>query len=491
MSDIVWQPQPRQLEFMSRSEDEALYGGAAGGGKSDALVIEATRQVHIPHYKALILRKTYPQLTELIEKSLRYYSVAFPEARYNAGDHTWRFPSGAKIVFGSMQHSKDKLNYQGKAYDFIAFDELTHFTYDEYIYLLSRNRPNGPGTRCYMRATANPGGIGHGWVKERFITASEPMTTIWDKVAVQLPSGETKTKYRSRIFVPSSVFDNEALLENDPDYLTRLASLPEAERKALLYGDWDSYSGQYFTEWRNDPSHYEDRCWTHVIEPFEIPDGWKIYRSFDWGYNKPFSCGWWAVDYDGVVYRILELYGCTQTPNEGVKWTTQQVCAEIARIESEHRWLKGKKINGVADPAIFAADGGESIAETAAKCRVYFSPGDHQRIPGWMQMHYRLAFDENGFPMMYVFKNCKAFIRTVPTLIYDEHKVEDLNTEGEDHIADETRYFLMSRPIKPRKASKPDDYASNPLSLFLDIPKEMLSKPRVMPRMEIIDDGGD
>ena len=491
MSDVVWTPQPRQIEFMMRSEDEALYGGAAGGGKSDALVIEATRQVHIPHYKALILRKTYPQLTELIEKSLRYYSVAFPEAKYNAGDHTWRFPSGAKIVFGSMQHSKDKLNYQGKAYDFIAFDELTHFTYDEYIYLLSRNRPNGAGTRCYMRATANPGGIGHGWVKERFITASEPMTTIWDKVSVQLPSGETKTKYRSRIFVPSSVFDNKALLENDPDYLTRLASLPEAERKALLYGDWDSYSGQYFTEWRNDPSHYEDKRWTHVIEPFEIPDGWKIYRSFDWGYNKPFSCGWWAVDYDGVVYRILELYGCTQTPNEGVKWTTQQVCAEIARIEHEHRWLKGKKINGVADPAIFSADGGESIAETASRCGVYFSPGDHQRIPGWMQMHYRLAFDENGFPMMYVFKNCKAFIRTVPTLIYDEHKVEDLDTEGEDHIADETRYFLMSRPIKPRKASKPDEYVNNPLNMFLDIPKEDIKQYSSKPQMMIIKGGND
>ena len=484
--NVVWQPQPRQLEFMARPEDEALYGGAAGGGKSDALVIEATRQVHIPHYKALILRKTYPQLTELIDKSLRYYPSAFPGARYNASEHTWRFPSGAKITFGSMQHSKDKLNYQGKAYDFIAFDELTHFTYDEYIYLSSRNRPNGAGTRCYIRATANPGGIGHGWVKERFITAAEPMTTIWEKVQVQHPDGKTDTKYRSRIFVPSSVFDNQILLDNDPEYLTRLASLPEAERKALLYGDWESYSGQFFTEWRNKPEHYKDRQWTHVIEPFDIPDGWKIYRSFDWGYNKPFSCGWWAVDYDGVAYRILEFYGCTKTPNEGIKWTPQQVFAEIHKIETEHRWLKGKKIQGVADPAIFASDVGESIGETASKNLVYFSPGDHQRIPGWMQIHYRLAFDENGYPMMYVFKNCKAFIRTVPTLIFDEHKVEDLDTEGEDHIADETRYFCMSRPIKPRMAVAPDEYSNSPLKLFLDIPKENLSRATARPRMEII-----
>ena len=489
--DIVWQPQPRQMAFMSRPEYEALYGGAAGGGKSDALVIECTRQVDVPYYKGLVLRKTYPQLTELIEKSQRYYPIAFPGATYNDSKHTWTFPSGAKIVFGSMQHSNDKFNYQGKAYDFIAFDELTHFTFEEYVYLKSRNRPNGPGTRCYIRSTANPGGIGHGWVKDRFITPAKPMTTMWEKVKVQFPDGRTETKWESRIFVPSSVFDNKILLDNDPNYLARLASMPEAERKALLYGDWDSYSGQYFAEWRDKPEHYKDRQWTHVIDPFEIPDGWKICRSFDWGYNRPFSCGWWAVDYDGVIYRILEFYGCTKTPNEGIRWTAQQVFNEIHRIESEHRWLKGKNIQGIADPAIFAADGGESIAESAAKCKVYFTPGDNKRIPGWMQMHYRLAFDDNGFPMMYIFSNCKAFIRTVPTLIYDEHKVEDLDTEGEDHIADETRYMCMSRPIKPRMASAPDEYASNPLNLFLDIPKEDLKASAKRPRMQILSGGND
>ena len=467
MDNVIWTPQPKQFDFMQRPEDEALYGGSAGGGKSDALVIEATRQVHIPHYKALILRKTYPQLTELIEKSLRYYPMAFPKARYNASEHTWYFPSGAKIVFGSMQHSKDKINYQGKAYDFIAFDELTHFTYEEYIYLSSRNRANGSGTRVYMRATANPGGIGHGWVKDRFITAAEPMTTIWEAENIS-HEGNNETRYRSRIFVPSSVFDNKILLENDPDYLTRLASMPEAERKALLYGDWDSYSGQYFAEWRDKPEHYDDKQWTHVINPFKIPNHWKIYRSFDWGYNKPFSCGWWAMDTDGVAYRILELYGCTSTPNTGLKWTAKQVFDEIHRIENEHEWLKGKNIQGVADPAIFAADGGESIAETAQRCRVYFQPGDHQRIPGWMQLHYRLAFDENGYPMMYVFKNCKAFIRTFPTLIYDEHKVEDLDTEGEDHQADEARYFCMMRPIAPRINEVKEKPLYDPLNQFVD-----------------------
>lgn len=462
---VIWKPQPRQAAFMARPEYEALYGGAAGGGKSDALVIEALRQVEIPHYKGLILRKTFPQLGELIDKTLTYYPRAFPRARYNGGSHTWVFPSGAKIIFGSMQRVQDRVKYQGQAYDFIAFDELTHFTYDEYSYLFSRNRPNGPGTRVYIRATANPGGVGHGWVKERFITAGPPMRTIWQDVTWRTPEGALQKSRQSRIFVPSSVFDNPALLENDPMYVQRLASMPEAERNALLYGDWDSFTGQVFTEWRNDPDHYRDRLHTHVIAPFKIPADWAIWCGLDWGYSRPFSVGWYAVDRERRMYRIREYYGCTGTPNTGLKMEPGAVAREIRRIEAEDPNLKGRAIHRVGDPAIWGSDGTESIGALMERERVYFTKGDHARIDGKMQVHHRLAFDEAGVPMLYVFSTCKHFIRTVPNLVYDEADVEDIDTDGEDHIYDELRYVCMCNPIAPPRRVVPEQKAYDPLDL--------------------------
>ena len=305
--NIIWKPQPRQKLFMSRFENEALYGGAAGGGKSDCAIAEALRQVNIPHYRGLILRKTYPQLSEIVDRSREIYLPSFPDAKYNDQKHCWTFPSGAKIYFGAMQHTKDRTNYQGKRYDFIDFDELTHFTWDEYSYLFSRNRPNGSGTRCYIRAQANPGGIGHGWVKERFISPAPPMTTMWDNVRIIFPDGKSEVRRRSRIFIPSSVFDNKILMQNDPEYITRLASLPENERKALLYGDWDTFSGQVFTGWRNNPDGYITRKNTHVIKPFAVPDS-NGKSPGRWPHAGPCKN---EVPVDGQAYRIILSYNVT------------------------------------------------------------------------------------------------------------------------------------------------------------------------------------
>ena len=420
---------------MARTEDEALYGGAAGGGKSDALVIEALRQVNIPHYRALILRKTYPQLSELIDKTMRYYRPVFPKARYNGSAHCWTFPSGAKIYFGSLHHAQDKYNYQGKAFDFIGVDELTHFTWEEYSYVMSRNRPNGPGTRMVQM------------------------------VNVKTPDGKEITRRRTRIFIPSTVFDNPALMENDPGYIGTLASLPEAERQALLYGNWDSFSGQVFTEWRNDPAHYDDQRWTHVIRPFRIPAHWKIWRGYDFGYSRPFSVGWYAADEEGRLYRIKELYGCTGTPNEGLRIDPVEQARRIREAEQNDPMLKGRVILGVADPAIFDESRGESIADMQEKSPnfLHWMPGDHTRLAGKMQFHYRFAFGKDGRPMFQVFDTCKHFIRTIPNLVYSESNVEDIDTTQEDHIYDECRYVLMENPLSPRKTAKPEPLRDDPL----------------------------
>lgn len=463
---VIWTPQKKQSVFQSRKEYEALYGGAAGGGKSDALLTEALRQVHIPHYRGLILRKTYPQLSELVDRSRELYFAAYPKAIYNDSKHFWHFPSGAKIYFGAMQHTKDRINYQGKRYDFIAFDELTHFTWEEYSYMFSRNRPSGPGTRCYIRATTNPGGIGHGWVKERFITAAPPLTPIKTKLQVPGPDGNIIELERERIFVPSTVFDNGELLKNDPNYLANLSLLPEKEKRALLYGDWDSFAGQVFSEWKNDPAHYDDRIMTHVIRPFLIPKSWKIFRGFDFGYSRPFAVEWIAIDHDGRAYVIAELYGCTGVPNEGVRYTPKEIALKIKAFENEHPNLKGRKIRGIADPAIAKAETGESIADMFSKEGVFFDMGDNERLAGKMQFHYRLGFDDNGIPMMYVFDKCIHFIRTIPTLVYDSTNVEDIDSKGEDHIYDCVRYVLMENLINPQISTKPALDLEDPLNLW-------------------------
>ena len=461
MTETVWKPQKKQTDFLSRSEYEVLYGGAAGGGKSDALLVEALRQVHIPHYTALILRKTVPQLSELIDRSRQIYLSAFPKAVYNSTEHVWKFPSGAKIYFGSMQYIKDRINYQGKRYDFIAFDELTHFTWEEYSYMFSRNRPSGAGTRVYIRATTNPGGVGHGWVKERFITPAPPLTPIADTYSIVTPEGKRMEMTRHRVFVPSTVFDNEILLKNNPEYLASLAMLPEAEKKALLYGDWDSFDGQVFTEWTDDSAHYTDQLHTHVIAPFEIPAWWPRYMSFDHGYARPFSVGWWAIAPDGTAYRYREWYGCEPgRPNTGLRLTPRQIAEGILEREMDER-NNNLYIDRIADPAIFDRSRGDSVAQlmepVGGRPGVYFRPGENNRLSGKMELHERLRFSPEGRPKMYVFSTCRDFIRTVPALCYDAVHVEDIDTQGEDHIYDETRYFLMSRP-----SQGPAEWAEGP-----------------------------
>jgi hypothetical protein len=442
---------------MSRSEDQALYGGAKGGGKSDALLAEALMQVDKPHYRAAIFRKEYPQLADLVDRSIEIYSASYPDAKYNDSKHCWTFPSGAKIYFQSMPHPKDRHKYQGRHFDYIGVDELTHFTREEYMYLVGLNRPNGPGMRCYIRATANPGGIGHGWVMEMFINPAPPMTTMWEPAEYNDPVKGKTVKWVSRIYIPATVFDNRKLMENDPTYVARLASLPEKEKNAFLYGRWDTFEGQVYTEWKNEPKKTEDGIeypnlrYTHVIEPIPIKANWRIYCGLDWGSRKPFAVGWFAVDEDGRIYFFKEYYGSNGTPDVGLKLTVPEVAREIKRLEAEDdRICNVKRISRIADTSIFDEDGGESQSQVFDKFGVYWERADKKRIPGWSQIHDRLRFDEKGYPMFYVFTNCRNFIRTFPALVYSETTPEDVDTKQEDHLADMVRYICMANPLKAR-----------------------------------------
>ena len=473
MKLCIQPPNEKQKLFLKARSKHVGFGGARGGGKSWSVRTKSKLlALRYAGIRILIVRRTYPELINNHINILRTELLGI--ARYNDKDKVLKFLNGSTINFTYCDNDKDLDRLQGVEYDVIFLDEATQLSeYQMKTITACLRGVNDFPKRVYY--TCNPGGQGHGYIKRIFI----------DKA---FETGENPEDYT---FIQSLVTDNKALMESQPDYIRQLEALPPKIRKAWLEGDWNVYEGQFFEDFVDRPDYYDDRQWTHVINPFDIPDGWKVYRSFDWGYNKPFSCMWFAVDYDGVVYHILELYGCTKTPNEGVKWTPPQVFAEIARIEREHPWLQGKKVIGIADPAIWNAETGKSVADVASDHGVYFNKGDHERINGWMQCHYYLAFDESGYPMFYVFKNCKNFIRTIPLLQYDEHKPEDLDTDGEDHIADAWRYFLMSRPIKPRIPVKPDGYENNPLNIYLDIPKENLGRARSRPKMEIISGGED
>ena len=461
-------PSEKQKLFLTADTMHIGFGGARGGGKSWSVRTKAKLlALNYPGIKVLIVRRTFPELVNNHINFLR--TELYGIARYNKTEKVFTFPNGSTIKFGYCNNDKDLDQYQGAEYDIIFLDEATQLQ-EMWIKKITAcvRGVNAFPKRIYY--TCNPGGASHGYFKRLFI----------DKA---YEAGEDPENYT---FIQSLVTDNKALMASQPDYIKQLEALPPKLKEAWLYGRWDIFEGQFFEDFRTTPDI--EKCaaagitpeeavaqhrWTHVIEPFDLnvgeKRGWHIMRSYDFGYNKPFSLGYWAVDYDGVLYRIMEMYGCTQTPDEGVKWSPDEQFRRISEFEREHPWLKGRKIvDSVADPAIWDSSRGESIADTAAKYGIYFTPGDHERIPGWMQVHYRLQFDENGYARMYVFNNCKAFIRTMPLMMFSETHPEDLDTKLEDHCPDEVRYMCMSRPVSPIVPVERKPIVSDPLNQFTD-----------------------
>lgn len=459
-------PSEKQKLFLLDHHRHVAFGGSRGGGKSFAVRQKAVLiALKYPGSVQCIVRKTYPELTENHIKPLKaLLRVGAKDAlaTYNDARKEFHFKNGSEILLKQCDSDKALDKFQGLEFDALYIDEATQMSEWQVKVMNACVR----GDRCPIKRTyytCNPGGIGHGWVKRIFIDKKYEL-------------GENPDDYS---FIQSLVTDNKHLMRTDPGYVKQLEALPPKLRLAWLEGRWDVFQGAYFECFRETPDPQKcfeagideatalrEHRWTHVIEPFDIPQGWKRYRSYDFGYGKPFSCAWWVQDYEGVLYRILELYGCTATPNEGVKWSPSEQFRRIKEIEDTHPWLKGHKVQGVADPSIWDGSRGISVNEEAEKHQLWFVPGVNDRVPGWLQVQERMMFDENGYAMMYFFNTCKAIIRTMPLMMYDEHKAEDLNTDLEDHACDDVRYMCMMRPIAPREIETKYVPISDPLDQF-------------------------
>ncbi len=452
---IIWQPQSGpQTDLITCPVFEVFFGGARGGGKTDGMLGEWIR--HAEDYGenaiGLMIRRNRVQLIETIERSRLIYG-RLEGWEWKEQEKMWRSPQGARLRFAYLERDADAEEYQGHSYTRIYVEELTNFPSPGPVMKLMATLRSGAGVPCGFRATGNPGGPGHQWVKARYIDPDPRGYQVIKSVFKDPWTNNSISK--ERVFIPSKLFQNKYL---GGDYVASLQMAGNENLvRAWLEGDWSVIDGAFFDGWSNE---------RNVIKPFEIPKDWLRFRSMDWGFAAPFSVGWWAVCPDrtgqiprGALIRYREWYGAS-APNVGLRLTAEEVARGIAarEVNDEIRY-------GVLDPAAFAQDGGPSIAERMAKAGVIFRPADNKRVGprgtmgGWDQMRARMKGDLDGNPMLFVFDTCKDFIRTVPALQHDPDRPEDLDTDGEDHVADEARYGCMSRPWvpKPVEAPKPTE----------------------------------
>lgn len=448
-------PSHTQQELFESKAFITGFGGARGGGKTWGARTRAVMLAYeYPGIRILIVRQTFPELVKNYISPLR--KILFGFAKYNQQDKVFLFPNGSTISFMYCRNDSDLDMLQGAEYDVMIVDEATNLSEYQLRELIAVVRGANSFPK-YVIYTCNPGGQSHQYFKRVFIDRA-------------YNENENPQDYK---FIQSLVTDNYVLMHYMPRYVQNLDSLPARRKAAWRYGDWDVFEGQYFSEFVDAPEHYDDGLWTHVINPFTPPRSWgDVYRSFDWGFSKPFSVGWWIVEPEiGTVYRMLELYGCVKNePNVGVQWTTDEIFARVAEIERTNPLLAGRKVWGVADPACWEGSRGGSIIEDAGRYGLHFKKAVNDRIPGWMQMRYRLMFNKHGRPMMQVFKNCTAFRRTIRLMMFDEKRPEDLDSKLEDHVVDDTRYFCMSRPILPHIEDEAAPIFFDPLNQFTRTP---------------------
>ena len=405
-----------QTDFLAAGEKDVLYGGAAGGGKSYAMLIDPLRYAHKKAHRALILRRSMPELREMIDKSRELYPLAFQGAKFREVEKLWNFPSGAKIEFGFLERDADVYRYQGQAYSWIGFDEITHLpTEFSWNYLASRLRTTDPEIQTYLRCTANPGGVGSHWVKKRYIEPYKHNTGFKGKDGL------------TRKFIPAKLADNP-YLAHDGIYEQMLMSLPPVQRRQLLEGNWDVAEGAAFVEFDTQ---------VHVIPPFEMPIGWERTKGVDYGYAAESCCLWGIIDSnDGTLIIYRELY------RKGL--TGEELGSIITDMELEDPFA----VSGVLDGAAWAKTGssGPTVGEALLKEGHKLRRADKNRVQGKIQVHEFLKIKENGRPKLQIFNTCPNLIRELQGIPLSKTNPEDVDTHASDHAYDALRYMIMGRP---------------------------------------------
>jgi len=447
-------PQAAQVPYITSPADITVFGGARGGGKTYGSLGDfwLHAEMHGPHAKGLMLRKTREDLKDTIATGIELYGNA-AEWRQHDGQY-FSFRNGARLYMAYLENERDAEHYQGWSLTRVYLEEITQFlSLTPMLKLLGALR-SPVGIKCQMKATCNPGGPSHFAVKQMFIDQG-PF-----KITTDPETGIT------RVFIPSRVSDNPALLSNDPGYINRLKAVGSAALvRAWLEGDWDVVEGSFFPEFSRDK---------HVITPFPIPSEWIKFRSMDWGSSTPFSIGWWTVVQDDLehdnriiprsaIVRYREYYGAVPGHgNVGLRLTAEEVARHIVKRETDERHKREFIAYGVLDPAAFNVVSGPSIGETLQRNGAIFRRADNTRVSrdrrmgGWDQLRNRLKGDLDGRPMLYIFSHCHDLIRTIGMMQADSHNPEDLDTDGEDHAVDDTRYACMSRPFTARQEAMRD-----------------------------------
>lgn len=442
--EVIWSPLPGpQTDLITCPIFEVFYGGARGGGKTEASIGDwfSHASQYGEHAAGLFVRRKLTQLVDVIKRFKRYGAKI--GARWFEQKKELLMPNGAILKFAYLESMSDAEEYQGHEYTRIYVEEATNFPFPDPIMLLKGTLRSAAGVPCGIRLTGNPGGPGHHWVKARYIDPN-PLgyQVIRETEEISMPDGSTVEAAIERVFIPARIQDNPKLLENDPGYILRLRQTGSATLvKAWLEGDWNGVDGTFFSEFEETK---------HIIRgELYIPPHVTRFRAMDWGSAKPFSVGWYAVS-DGTfgyakdaLIKYQEWYGWTGKPNVGLKMSADLVARGVINRDGSVPLSYG-----VADPSIFITNGGPSIGEMMLVEKCVWFRGDNARQPGWEQVRKRLAAGEGQHDTLLLFhENCENTIRTLPYLQHDERDPEDLDTDAEDHAADETRYAVMSRPM--------------------------------------------